>query len=169
MRTALASGLTLWNAGTFYGAPTYNSITLLTSYFQAHPSDASKILLSVKGCFDLASMSGVGSPEAVKRELDGVLEQLATVGIKKIDVFECARVDPNVPIETTLKFLDDEYVRKGLVGGIALSEVTAATIRRAAAVTKIVGVENEASMWSTDFLSNGVADACAELDIPLMA
>ena len=96
------------------------------------------------------------------------MKQLEEVGLKKIDVFECARVDPDVPIETTLRFLDEEYVKKGLVGGIALSEVTAETIKRAAAVTKIVGVENEASLWSTDFLTNGVAAACAELDIPLI-
>jgi pyridoxine 4-dehydrogenase len=97
------------------------------------------------------------------------LKQLGEVGVKKIDVFECARVDPDVPIETTLRFLDEEYVKKGLVGGIALSEVTEKTIRRAAEVTKIVGVENEASLWSTDFLTNGVATACAELGIPLLA
>lgn len=111
----------------------------------------------------------MGAPSAVKAELDAVLEQLATVGIKKIDVFECARVDPDVPIETTIKFLDDEYVKKGLVGGIALSEVSAATIRRAAKVATIVAVENELSLWETSVLRNGVAEACAELGIPIVA
>lgn len=111
----------------------------------------------------------MGVPSAVKAELDAVLAQLATVGIKKIDVFECARVDPDVPIETTLKFLDEEYVQKGLVGGIALSEVSGATIRRAAKVTKIVAVENELSLWETGVLHNGVAEACAEFGIPLVA
>jgi pyridoxine 4-dehydrogenase len=169
MHTALTTGSNLWNAGTFYGTPTYNSITLLVSYLRDHPADAANIVLSVKGCFDIATRRGVGDPAAVKIELDGILKQLQEVGVNKIDVFECARVDPDVPIETTLRFLEDEYVKKGLVGGIALSEVTAKTIRRAAEVTKIVGVENEASLWSTDFLTNGVAATCADLDIPLFA
>jgi pyridoxine 4-dehydrogenase len=169
MQTALASGSNFWNAGTFYGAPTYNSLTLLTTFLTQHPDAASKIVLSVKAGFDLATLSGVGAPEKLKPEIDGVLAQLAGVGIGKIDVFECARVDPEVPIETTLKWLNEEYVQKGLVGGVALSEVSAGTIRKAAKVVKIVGVENEASLWETRFLTNGVAEACHELGIPLLA
>ena len=163
MRAALESGSNFWNAGTFYGTPEWNSITLLVSYFQKYPEDADKIVLSVKAAYDVHQKRGVGSPESVKKELDHVLDQLK--GIKSVDVFECARVDPDVPIETTLKFIDEEYVKKGLVGGIALSEVTAATIRRAAKVTKIVAVENELSLWTTDPLENGVLEACNELNI----
>lgn len=169
MRTALASNTNFFNAGTFYGPPTYNSLTVLTAYLKAHPDDASKIVLSVKGGFDIPSRRGVGSPELLKPEIDGVLAQLAEVGVKKIDVFECARVDPDVPIETTLKWLDEEYVQKGLVGGIALSEVSAETIRKASKVVKIVGVENEASLWETGWMKNGVAEVCAELGVPLLA
>jgi pyridoxine 4-dehydrogenase len=167
MRAALASGSNFWNGGTFYGTPEWNSITLLAAYLKKYPEDASKIVLSVKSGFDFANLRGVGSPDLIKRELDQALKELD--GLKKIDVFECARVDPDVPVEVTLKFLDDEYVKKGLVGGIALSEVAAATIRRAVKVTKIVAVENEVSLWSTDVLENGVAAACAEFGIPLVA
>jgi pyridoxine 4-dehydrogenase len=169
MKTALASGSNFWNAGTFYGAPTYNSFTLLTTFLTQNPELASKIVLSVKAGFDLATLKGVGAPDKLKPEIDGVLAQLAEVGIKRIDVFECARVDPDVSIETTLKWLDEMYVQKGLVGGVALSEVSVETIRKAAKVVKIVGVENEASLWETRFLTNGVAEACKELGIPLLA
>lgn len=60
-------------------------------------------------------------------------------------------------------------MEKGLVGGIALSEVSAETIRRAARVVQIVAVENELSLWTRDALSNGVAEVCGELGIPLVA
>ena len=50
-----------------------------------------------------------------------------------------------------------------------LSEVSAETIRKAAAVTKIVAVELELSLWETAPLTNGIAQACKELDIPIIA
>ncbi|KAF1979766.1 Aldo/keto reductase [Bimuria novae-zelandiae CBS 107.79] len=167
MRAALDSGCNFWNAGTFYGTPEWNSITLLQEYFKKYPEDADKVVLSVKACYDPQSRRPYGSPELVKKDLDYILGQLK--GIKSIEVFECARVDPDVPVETTLKFIDEEYVKKGLVGGIALSEVSATTIRRAAKVTKIVAVENELSLWTTNALENGVLEACSELGIILLA
>jgi pyridoxine 4-dehydrogenase len=52
---------------------------------------------------------------------------------------------------------------------VALSEVSAATIREAAEITKIVAVEVELSLWSTEPLTNGIAKTCAELKIPIIA
>lgn len=63
----------------------------------------------------------------------------------------------------------EELVKEGKIGGVALSEVGEKTIRRAAKVTKIVGVEVELSLWALEPLQNGVAKACAELGIPLIA
>lgn len=57
----------------------------------------------------------------------------------------------------------------GKIGGVALSEVNADTIRKAAAITKIVAVEVELSLWESGVLTNGVAKACKELDIPIIA
>ena len=89
-------------------------------------------------------------------------------GRKKIDIFECARVDPNTPIEETITALA-ELVKEGKIGGIGLSEVKAETIRRAAAIHPIAAVEVELSIWATDILNNGVAATCAELGIPIAA
>jgi len=167
MRAALESGMNFWNAGDHYGTPERNTQTLLAKYVRRYPEDADKIVLSVKGAFDFATMTPDGSPEGIKKSIDKVLADLE--GTHKIDIFECSRVDPNVPLETTLKFLEEEYVNKGIIGGIALSEVAAATIRCAAAITKVVAVEVEVSLWATHVLENGVAAACAELGIPIVA
>ena len=70
-------------------------------------------------------------------------------GKKKIDIFECARVDPNVPIEETVEYLV-EFVKAGKIGDIGLFETAAATIRRAASVHPIAAVEVEYSIFSTD-------------------
>jgi pyridoxine 4-dehydrogenase len=125
------------------------------------------VVLSVKGAFDASTMTPDGTPEAIKRSLDNCIKDLQ--GLKKIDIFECARVDPKVPLETSLKYLETNYVKTGLIGGIGMSEVKAETLRKAAKITTIASVEVELSLWSTDVLENGVAAACAELNIPLVA
>jgi pyridoxine 4-dehydrogenase len=73
-----------------------------------------------------------------------------------------------VSIEDTVKTLG-ELVAAGEIRGIQLSEVGAATIRRAAAVAKIDAVEEEVSLWSTEIFHNGVAETCGELGIPILA
>lgn len=60
-------------------------------------------------------------------------------------------------------------MKAGKIGGIGLSEVSAATIEKAAKVTKLAAVEVELSLWSTDILSNGVARAAAAYNIPIVA
>jgi len=164
MRASLAAGCNFWNAGEFYGTEEYNSLHLLNRYFTKYPEDASKVVLSIKGC--LHNMAPDGTPEGVKRSVENCLKVLD--GKKSIDIFESARVDPKTPIETTLKALE-EYVKAGKIGGIALSEVGADTLKKAVKITKIAAVEVELSLWSLDPLQNGVSVECAKNGIPIVA
>jgi pyridoxine 4-dehydrogenase len=102
----------------------------------------------------------------VERSVENSLKILD--GKKSIDIFEPARIDKNVPLEVTLKALE-EYVKAGKIGGIALSEVDAAMIQKAVKITEIVAIEVELSLWSLDILHNGVAKAAAEHNIPIVA
>jgi len=167
MRAALANGMNFWNGGEFYGPPEYNSMVLLEQYFSKYPEDAHKVVLSIKGAAKPGTLAPDGSPENIRRSMDTILQQLG--GRKKLDVFECARRDPNVPLAETFGVLQKEYIDTGKLGGISLSEVRAETIHEAVKVAKIVAVEVELSLWSTDVLDSGVADACAQYDIPLVA
>ncbi|KAM0329984.1 hypothetical protein ACHAQA_004153 [Verticillium albo-atrum] len=166
MRAAIANNMTFWNGGEFYGTPDANSLTLLNRYFEKYPEDADKVVLSIKGGLS-AGFKPDGSPEGIRRSLDNSIAQLG--GRKKLDIFESARRDPNTPLDVTLGIIDKEYVQTGKLGGISLSEVSAATIHEAVKITKIVGVEVELSLFSTDVLTNGIAAACAEHGIPLIA
>ncbi|SPJ90360.1 probable pyridoxine 4-dehydrogenase [Fusarium torulosum] len=166
LRAAIDSNMTFWNGGDFYGTPEINSITLLAAYFERYPEDADKVVLSIKGGLG-PDMQPDGSPEYIRQSLDSTLAQLK--GKKKLDIFECARRDPKVPLETTFGVIEKEYVQTGKLGGICLSEVSAATIHEAVKITKIVGVEVELSLFSTDVLTNGVSEACAKYGIPLIA
>jgi pyridoxine 4-dehydrogenase len=163
MRTALAHGANLWNGGELYGPPEANSLQLLATYFKQYPEDADKVVLCIKG--GIGSMGPDGSEEGVRRSVDNCLKLLEG---KKLDMFECARVDRRVPIEETIGVLAT-YVHEGKLGGISLSEVNAQTIRRAHKVHPICAVEIELSMWETSALTNGVAATCAELGIPVVA
>ena len=128
MKAALAAGCNFWNGGELYGPPDANSLHLLNAYFSKYPDDADKVVISIKGGLKKGQMIPDGSPENVRRSVEDSLAVLE--GKKSIDLFECARVDPNVPIEETIKTLG-ELVREGKIGAISLSEVTAEQIRKA--------------------------------------
>lgn len=166
MRTALSLGANNWNGGELYGPPERNSLHLLNEYFTQYPEDAEKVVLSIKGGVVPGQMKPDGSKEGVRRSIDECLKVLD--GKKFLDLFECARVDPATPIEDTVGYIA-EYVKAGKIGGIGLSEVSAASIRKAHKIHPIAAVEAELSLWSTDILENGVASTCAELGIPIIA
>lgn len=107
-----------------------------------------------------------GSAANIRRSIDECLRVLD--GKKSLDLFEAARLDPNVPVEETVGAIV-EYIREGKVGGLSLSEVNAATIRKVHAIHPVAAVEVEFSLWSTDILENGVAETCGELGIPIVA
>ncbi|KAJ5587724.1 uncharacterized protein N7459_003489 [Penicillium hispanicum] len=166
LNKALELGANFWNGGELYGKPEYNSLHLLNKYFTKYPENADKIVLSIKGGLKVHQIVPDGSEENIRRSVDNTLRLLD--GKKKVDIFECARQDPNFPVEHTVKVLA-EYVKEGKIGGIGLSEVNAETIRRAAKVHPIAAVEVELSLWSTDILENDIARTCAELNIPVVA
>jgi pyridoxine 4-dehydrogenase len=166
MKRAVELGATCWNGGKFYGTAERNSLHLLQEYFTKYPEDREKVMLSVKLGFNYATHTPDGSAANVEKEVEECLAILN--GSKTLDIVELARVDPNTPIETSVAALAG-LQRDGKIGGIGLSEVSAATIRRAAQVAPIASVEVEFSLFTTDILSNGVAQVCAELRIPIVA
>jgi pyridoxine 4-dehydrogenase len=167
MKAALEKGSNFWNGGVFYGTPEYNSLHLLNAYFTKYPEDASKVVISIKGGADVANhFAPTGTRDFLRKEIDECLKILD--GKCKIDIFECARVDQNTPIEDTIRYLT-EMVEEGKIGGIGMSECAAKTIQRAASAGTIASVEVEFSLFSTDILTNDVAKVCAEHNIPVVA
>jgi aryl-alcohol dehydrogenase-like predicted oxidoreductase len=83
-------------------------------------------------------------PAAVKTALAYSLQRL---GVDYIDIYRPARLDPAVPIEDTVGAIAD-MVNAGFVRHIGLSEVGAATVRRAHAVHPIADLQIEYSLIS---------------------
>jgi len=67
-------------------------------------------------------------PENLRRSVDLINEKLR--GTKRLDLYESARVDPEVPIEDAIQTLAD-LVKKGKFDHIGMSECKADTLRRA--------------------------------------
>jgi pyridoxine 4-dehydrogenase len=151
MKSSLSKGANFWNGGVFYGNPKYNSLHVLNAYFTKYPEDASKVVISIKGGLDLSKHAVNGNKEWLVPEIEESIKLLD--GKCKIDIFECARVDPTIPIEKTIEALA-ELVKAGKIGGIGLSECSASSIRRAAKVHKIASVEVEYSLFSTGTSAN---------------
>lgn len=105
-----------------------------------------------------------GTPEYVRKCVDLSLQRL---GIDQIDLYYQHRVDPKVPVEETVGAMA-ELVREGKVKHLGLSEVSAATIRRAHAVHPIAAVQNEFSLWTRDFEESEIP-ATEELGIAFIA
>jgi pyridoxine 4-dehydrogenase len=165
MKRSLELGANCWNGGLFYGTPDHNSLHLLHKYFSKYPEDAEKVFVSIKLGLSSSYVHDC-SPAALDADIAKCLSILD--GTKKMDLVQCGRVDPNVPIEISVGAIA-KHVASGEIGGVSLSEVSAASIRRAAAVTTISAVEVEFSLFATDIKTNGVAAACAELGIVVMA
>ncbi|KAL2161518.1 hypothetical protein VTH06DRAFT_8080 [Thermothelomyces fergusii] len=165
IKAAIEAGCNYLNGGEFYGPPDHNSLTLLNRYFAKYPEDRDRVVLNIKGCI-LPGLRPDASPAGVRASVENCVRLIGGKGL--IHQFEPARKDPGVDIETTVAALQ-EQVEAGNIGGITLSEVSAATLRRAARVARIEAVEVELSLWCTEPLENGLAEACAELDIPILA
>jgi aryl-alcohol dehydrogenase-like predicted oxidoreductase len=105
-----------------------------------------------------------GRPAALLRTVDEALARLKT-GI--IDLYYLHRWDKTVPIEESVGALAD-MVAAGKVRAIGLSEVSAATLRKAHAVHPVAAVQNEYSPWSRN-VELGLLDTCAELGTALVA
>jgi aryl-alcohol dehydrogenase-like predicted oxidoreductase len=144
VHAALDAGVTLIDTGDFYAMG--DNELLLAEALRGRDRDTYQ--LSVK----FGQLRGPGPvygpqdnrPEAVKNFLAYSLTRLGT---DHIDVYRPARLDPAVPIEETVGAIK-EMVDAGYVRHIGLSEVDAATIRRAHAVHPVADLQIEYSLLS---------------------
>ena len=164
LHAAVEAGITLLDTGDFYGMG-HNELLIREAL---KTIDRRRVLLSVKfgalrdpagnwGGFD-------ARPKAVKNFVAYSLQRL---GVDTIDIYRPARLDPNVPIEDTVGAIAD-LVRAGFVRHIGLSEVGAATLRRAAAVHPIVDLQIEYSLLSRG-IEAAILPAARELGVGITA
>jgi aryl-alcohol dehydrogenase-like predicted oxidoreductase len=144
IRAALDAGVTLLDTGDFYGMG-HNELLLRDALLGRRRED---VVVSVKfGVLrdPAGGWNGVDTrPVAVK---DALAYTLRRLGTDHVDIYRPARLDPTVPVEETVGALA-ELVELGYIRHIGLSEVGAATLRRAHAVHPIADVQMEYSLIS---------------------
>lgn len=162
---ALDAGVTLFDTAALYG-------------FGANETLVGKVLSKHRNRFTLASKGGMagvqfedgvkrvidGRPEAIRKNCEDSLKRLQT---DVIDLYYLHRWDKKVPIEDSVGAMA-ELVREGKVRSIGLSEVSAATLRKAHAVHPIAAVQTEYSLWTRN-PEIAVLDACRELGAAFVA
>ena len=165
--TALDQGVTLFDTAALYG-------------FGANETLLGKVLKPHRQKFTLASKCGLqgvdvagdgklvrvidGRPDTIRKTCEDSLRRLQT---DVIDLYYLHRWDKRVPIEDSVGALSD-LVRKGHIRSIGLSEVSAATLRKAHAVHPVAAVQTEYSLWSRN-AEIAVLDTCKELGAAFVA
>ena len=114
---------------------------------------------------DRSGDRGGGSPEYLIQTCE---ESLRRLGVDTLDIFCMSRVDPNTPIEESVGGMA-RLVEQGKARYIALSEASAASIRRAISVHPIVSLQIEYSLWTREPEEAGNVEACREFGMGLMA
>ena len=164
IHAAIEAGITLLDTGDFYGMG-HNEL-LIREALAGHGRDA--VQLSVKfGALRDPGMGFAGydaRPAAVKNFLTYSLRRL---GVDHIDIYRPARLDPDVPIEDTVGAIA-EMIQAGHVRYVGLSEVGAATIRKAQATHPVVDLQIEYSLASRG-IEERILPTCRELGIGITA
>ena len=144
IRAALDAGITLLDTGDFYGMG-HNEL-LLGRVLREVPRDSVFVQVKFGGMRDPrgAFIGYDARPAAVRNFLTYSLTRLGT---DYIDLYQPARLDPAVPIEDTVGAIA-EMIDAGYVRNVGLSEVGAATLRRAQDVHPVTGLQIEYSLMS---------------------
>jgi aryl-alcohol dehydrogenase-like predicted oxidoreductase len=165
IHAAVDAGVTLLDTGDFYGMG-HNELLLRDALRRGIPRDRVFIQVKFGGQRD-PSGAFVGhdtSPNAVKTALAYTLTRLGT---EYVDLYQPARLDPQVPIEDTVGAVA-EMIAAGYVRYLGLSEMGADTIRRAHAIHPVTALQIEYSLVSRG-IEERILPAVRELGIGVTA
>lgn len=123
--------------------------------------------------FSIATKGGIiprperkfdNSPEHLRESLEGSLQRL---GVDYVDLFYVHRREQERPIEEVTETLAG-FIKEGKIGGFGYSEISPASLRRAAAVHPVRAVQSEYSLW-TRMPELGLIRACKEVGAAFVA
>ncbi|MBV8603860.1 MAG: aldo/keto reductase [Pelomonas sp.] len=158
---ALDGGITLFDTAALYGFGDNEELL-----GDALAGQRQRIVLTSKcGMYGVDGRRVIdGRPETIRAGCEASLRRLKT---DAVDLLYLHRLDPKVPVEDSVGAMAD-LVRAGKVRALGLSEVSAATLRRAHAVHPIAALQSEYSLWTRN-PEIAVLDACDELGVGFVA
>lgn len=158
IRAGFERGITFFDTAEGYGP--FTNETLVG---EALAPFRKEVIIATKFGFKIVDGATVGTdsrPEHIREVAEASLKRLKT---DYIDLFYQHRVDPDVPIEDVVGTLKD-LINEGKIRHYGLSEVSAATIRKAHAVHPVAAVQNQYSIWTREPEAE-VLPVCEELGI----
>lgn len=105
-----------------------------------------------------------GTEETIRQQLS---DSLSRLGTSYIDLYYMHRMDPETPIEETMRVLKS-LVEEGVIRYIGLSECTPSELRRAHAVHPITAIQMEWSLQTRD-IEKDVVPCARELGVGIVA
>lgn len=163
---ALDAGVTLFDTAALYGFGANEELVgrVLAPHRQKITLCSKGGMAGVKGEDGVTRRVIDGRPATLRRNCEDSLRRLRT---DVIDLYYLHRWDKQVPIEDSVGELS-RLVESGKVRAIGLSEVSAATLRKAHAVHPIAAVQTEYSLWTRN-PEIAVLAACREIGAAFVA
>jgi aryl-alcohol dehydrogenase-like predicted oxidoreductase len=161
LRRAVDLGVNFIDTADSYGPDI--SETLIAKALHPYPAE---LLIASKGGFlrpGPGAWTANGRPAHLRTACEGSLKRLR---LERIDLYQLHTVDPLVPIEESVGALV-ELQREGKIGGVGLSNVSAAELARAQSVADIVSVQNSCNLQ--DRSSDALVDLCGAAGIAFIA
>lgn len=157
LRRAYELGHNFFDTADSYGP--HVSETLIAEALHPYPDD---LVIATKGGLVRprpSSWDECGTPEHLKRALDGSLERLR---VERVDLYQFHAPDPNVPFARSMETLA-ELQRAGKIRHLGVSNVTVKQLKEARRIVPIVSVQNQYNIGNRS--DEDVMLACEEAGI----
>ncbi|WP_371258154.1 aldo/keto reductase [Jannaschia sp. CCS1] len=160
MQAALDLGITHWDVAEIYGEGVCE--TVLGRFLAQSGADVT--LATKAGIYREPTRHFSNASDRLRASLEGSLERL---GRSSVELFYIHRRDHSIEIEAVMETMVG-FMDEGLIGGIGLSEIAPATLRRAVAVGPVAAVQSEYSLWTRQ-PELGMLQATAEVGAAFVA
>lgn len=162
IQTAFENGICIFNTGDFYQRG--ESQVVLGEALKDLPREECFVSLKFGVTFGLTGAKLDVRPENIRPQLVNALDKM---GLSYVDLYQPARQDLSIPVEDIMAELV-KLKEEGLILNIGLSEVDAATLKRAHKVHPVHSVEVEYSLINRE-IEKELMQTAAQLGIQVVA
>jgi aryl-alcohol dehydrogenase-like predicted oxidoreductase len=159
---ALDLGVTHIDTALIYGP--HVSEDYIGAYLKKNPAARNRFVIATKGGIHASPRKFDNTPAFLRQCLESSLRRL---GVEHVALYYVHRRDQSVPIEEVTGTLAG-FVREGKIGGFGFSEISPASLERAARVHPVMAVQSEYSLWSRQ-PELGMIQACKRLGTAFVA
>lgn len=142
----------------------HTSESTIGKFLKEGPGLRKQFTIATKGGFRINPRGISNEPGFLRECLESSLRRL---GVDHVDLYYIHRREQAIPIEDVTGTLA-QFVKEGKIGAIGFSEISPASLARAAKVHPIAAVQSEYSLW-TRLPELGMLQACERLGTAFVA